>query len=53
MAKKWFTPYPDIYFMKQTRKGGRNEFFFTILSISILNKGLCFLEYYIFLPRNE
>jgi hypothetical protein len=31
MAKKWFTPYPDVYFMRALRKGGRNEFIFTFL----------------------
>jgi hypothetical protein len=31
MAKKWFTPYPDIYYMKNLRRGGRNEIAFTIL----------------------
>tara|TARA_B110000503_G_C7079703_1_gene384601 strand:+ start:1037 stop:1144 length:108 start_codon:yes stop_codon:yes gene_type:complete len=33
MAKKWFTPYPDIYFMKTLKKGGRNEFLFAFLGI--------------------
>lgn len=31
MAKKWFTPYPDIYYMKTLSKGGRNEFIFAFL----------------------
>ena len=36
MAKKWFTSFPDVYYMKQLRKGGRNELVFTFLGI--LNK---------------
>ena len=31
MAKKWFTPYPDVYYMKTLRKGGRNEFLFAFI----------------------
>ena len=47
MAKKWFTPYPDVYFMKTLRKGGRNEFLFTFLG-KILTLGLFLLERCIF-----
>ena len=33
MAKKWFTPYPDVYYMRTLRNGGRNEFIFAFLGI--------------------
>ena len=35
MAKKWFTPYPDVYYMRNLRKGGRNEIMFTFLGTKI------------------
>ena len=38
MAKKWFTPYPDLYYMKNLRKGGRNEFVFTFLGNYLLSR---------------
>jgi len=50
MAKKWFTSFPDVYYMKQLRKGGRNELVFTFLGILKKKKGILFLERYLFSP---
>jgi len=42
MAKKWFTSFPNVYYMKQLRKGGRNEFVFTFLGLFKLMKEFSF-----------
>jgi len=31
MAREFFTTLPEQYFMKMTRRGGRNEILFTLL----------------------
>jgi len=31
MARRWWTTYPDQYFMKNTAKGGRNVIAFALL----------------------
>lgn len=33
MAKQWFTTLPDVYYMRQSRKGGRHELLFTCLGM--------------------
>ena len=51
MAKKWFTPYPDVYYMKNIRKGGRNEFVFTFLGKFCLSRNSVIREICIFLKN--